>query len=452
MEPGQRLPSVRDLVSRYRTSPVTVQRAFQTLTREGLITSRVGQGTFVARRQAAPAGRDISWQWLALHHQAPMNDLWLDYLTPAPAQLVPLGIGYPDQTLWAQTALNAAVARAARRPGVFGHVPVAGLSPLRAWFAREVGGSVRESDVTIVSGGQAALSVAFRALAAPGAPVLVESPTYMGMLAALRAAGLAPIPVPSDRDGVDPDLVARLFQDTGARVLYLQPFCTNPSGATLAAERRQALVRVAERAGAFLVEDDFARDLAIDGEPPRPLLAEDDSRVVYVRSLTKVAAPGLRVAALIARGPAGTRVRAARAVEDMFVSGLLQEVAVDVVTSPAWARHKQRLRAALHARREAACAALARHLPEFTLTLVPRGGLHLWIELPADLDDLAFVQTAAVCGVSIAPGRYMFPAEPAGRFIRLCYAAANPAAIAEGVQRLAEAQARCRAALRAARA
>ncbi len=201
-----------------------------------------------------------------------------------------------------------------------------------------------------------------RALAPPGGPVVVESPTYRGALAAVRAAGLTPVPVPSDADGVRPALLADALERTGARVAYLQPLHANPHGADLSAERRAEVMEVAARAGAFLIEDDWARDLTIDGPAPAPLAADDaDGHVVYVRSLSKGASPGLRIAAVAARGPAGARLRAARIVEDLFVSAPLQHAALELVSSPGWRRHLKALREGLRERRDALSGALAEH-------------------------------------------------------------------------------------------
>ncbi len=146
----------------------------------------------------------------------------------------------------------------------------------------------------ITSGGQSALTTALRALAPPGTPVLVESPTYPGMLAIARAAGLRPVPVPVDADGVRPALLADAFRATGARVFVCQPLFQNPTGAVLAPERRGEVLRIARAAGAFVVEDDFVRRLVHEdaGPLPAPLAADDpDGVVVHVGSLTKAPRP-----------------------------------------------------------------------------------------------------------------------------------------------------------------
>jgi len=206
----------------------------------------------------------------------------------------------------------------------------------------------------------------------------------------------------------------------------------------MAADRRGAVLRAVTEAGAFLVEDDYARDLYIDHQPPPPLVADDtDGHVVYVRSLTKPAAPGLRVAALVARGAAAARLKTIQTLDDFFVPGLLQETALELVTSPGWPRHLRRVRRALRERRDALTSAVRDHLGAHPLPYRPAGGLHLWVALPPGTDDLALADRALRADVLVTPGRHWFPAEPSGSYLRLSYAGASPPDLIEGVTRLA---------------
>ena len=301
---GARLPSVRELMREHGASPVTVQRAIAALAAEGVVVPRPGRGTFVAPPPARNGAPDLAWQEVALGVPRTDDGGLGELLAVPPEGTLALSSGYLDPLLQPTAALGAALARAGRRPGAWERGPVEGVAALRAWFAREAGGRFGAHDVVICPGGQAALVTAVRALAPPGGPVVVESPTYRGALAAVRAAGLTPVPVPSDADGVRPALLADALARTGARVAYLQPLHANPHGADLSAERRAEVMEVAARHGAFLIEDDWARDLTIDGPAPPPLAADDaDGHVVYVRSLSKGASPGLRIAAVAARGP-----------------------------------------------------------------------------------------------------------------------------------------------------
>ena len=446
---GGKLPSSRALVERFRVSPVTVSRALAQLAAEGLVVTRPGAGAFRAepRGTAAPAG-DTSWQEVALTadgagdlvpRTVDASGVVVSLAAPAPG-VVEFNGGYLHPSLQPERAMAAALSRAGRRPGAWGRPPLEGLPELREWFARGIGGGVSAAGVLITAGGQSALTTALRALAPPGAPVLVESPTYPGMLAIARAAGLRPVPVPVDADGVRPALLADAFRATGARVFVCQPLFQNPTGAVLAPGRRAEVLRIARDAGAFVVEDDFVRRLVHEdaGPLPAPLAAGDpDGVVVHVSSLTKATSPSFRLGALAAHGPVLERLRAIQIVDTFFVPRPLQEAALELVGSPAWPRHLRAISAELKTRRDTMTAALRLRLPVLGLPHIPSGGYHLWLRLPDGSDEATLTSAALRAGVAITPGRPYFSAEPPAAHVRLSFAAvAGAGEIEEGVRRL----------------
>jgi DNA-binding transcriptional MocR family regulator len=405
------------------------------------VVTRPGSGTFAAERPrlarlSEPA--DYGWQSVALGDRTVDAIGVVGLLTPAPEGAISLGGGYLPPSLQPLRLLATAAARAARRPDSWERPPLAGVGGLRTWFAQSIGGPLTPADVLVTSAGAHAITIVLRALLPPGAKVLVESPTYLGMLAAARAAGLHAVPVPMDEHGVRPDLLADAFAMTGARVFYCQPTFHNPTGAVLSPDRREQVIAVARAAGAFVVEDDYARHMAIEPAPP-PLAARDpDGRVIHIASLTKASAPSMRVGAVAARGPVAERIRALQVVDSYFPSRQLQETALEMVTSPSWERHRQSVREALRERRDALAAALARELPEVRVNL-PSGGLYLWGRLPDGVDDMALAEAALRAGVLVVPGRRFFPAEPDGPYLRISYGmAASETELGEGVRRLAQ--------------
>jgi DNA-binding transcriptional MocR family regulator len=440
--PGDRLPSVRELMRRHGAGPVTVQRAVHLLARRGVVEARPGQGTFVAAPPAPAAAADFAWQTVALGARTLEAAALEDLLRPPPPGMLVLSSGYLPEDLQPRGALGQALGRAARRPGAWAPMPAEGIAPLRAQHAAWLGGGHTAGDVLVVGGGQAALTACLRGLAAPGAPVIVESPTYVGALVAARAANLVPVPVPSDDRGIRPDLLADALAVSGAKLVYLQPTFANPHGAVLAPERRADVLAAVRAAGAFLLEDDPLRDLAFDPRtpPPPPLVHDDpDGHVIHLTSLTKVASPGLRVGAIAARGPALARLRAARVVEDFFVAGPLQEAAVELLGAPAWPRHLKRLRAALRERCGALLDAVDRELGPGRAT-APAGGLHIWVRLDPGEDDVALAERAYRTGVKVFAGSPWFPTEPPAPHVRLTFSAEPPERLADGVRALAAAR------------
>ncbi|HEY6832547.1 MAG TPA: PLP-dependent aminotransferase family protein [Pseudolabrys sp.] len=438
---GARLPSVRDLMRQFGVSPVTVRKALVHLGHQGIVESKPGQGIFVVdRKTTAERSGDMGWQALALGPRRASAEAVGTLLRVPQERIINLGNGYLPEHMQATHLLASAANRALRRPGIWNRVPLEGIEPLCAWFADEMAGAFNAHEITICPGTQSALAAAFRALTSPGDSILMESPTYTGAIAAARAGGLNLVPVPTDRQGIRVDLLEDAFRTTGARILYMQPTYANPTGAVLASDRRDKILALLARYNAFLIEDDWARDFCLDGSAPPPPLAasEQDGHIIYIRSLTKSAAPGLRVGAVCARGPALERLRAVRAVEDFFVSGLLQETTLQLVTSAAWPRHLRNLRVALRERRDALVAAVHKHLGHESLLQTPSGGLHAWIQLPVGVSDMEVTERAAQVQMTVSPGWHWFPADAPGSFLRLSFAALPPASYDEAIARLAD--------------
>lgn len=417
-----------------------MQKALQTLTARGLVESRPGVGTFVrAVRTAKPS--DYGWQTGALRSpqgrlrapSAAMRDTSND--------VIAFHSGYPDRELLPERLVRAALTRAARSDAAISRSPASGLPELQAWFAQELAAATpagvappAAADVVVLPGSQSGLSSIFRALLGNGQPLLMESPTYWGAILAASQVGVPVVPVPSGPNGPDPAELARAFEESGSRVFYAQPNYANPTGAQWSPSLREQILDVVRQYGAFIVEDDWAHDFGISTSPV-PLAGQDDSgHVVYLRSLTKSVSPAIRVAAVIARGPARERLQADRAAESMYVSGLLQAAALDVVTQPGWQTHLRGLRHQLQSRRDLLVTALRGQVQEAHITQVPAGGLNLWVRLPDAVDPVQLGMDCERAGVMIAAGTEWFPAEAAGPYLRLNYAGPNPAGFAEGAR------------------
>jgi DNA-binding transcriptional MocR family regulator len=443
--PGARLPSTRTLVGRYAASPVTVQKALRALTAQGLIETRPGAGAFARGvRLARPS--DYGWQTAALGAAPPRGPNGSTPLRSAPNDAIALHSGYPDRELLPERLVRAALARAARGAAAVSRPPSAGRPELQSWFAAELAGATAPSgsppapgDVVVFPGSQSALNTVFRSLVGTGRPLIVESPTYWGALLAAAQAGVRVVPVPSGPAGPDPDELARALARTGARACYVQPAFANPTGALWPPEVAEAVLDAVRRHGAFLIEDDWAHDFGIDDEPV-PLASRDDGgHVVYLRSLTKSVSPSVRIAGVIARGPARERILCDARAEAIYVSDLLQAAALDVVTQPGWATHRRALRHQLRARRDLLVEAIRRAAPALQLELVPRGGLNLWVRLPDGTDLARVSDDCERAGVLVATGDEWFPAEPTGAYLRLNVSGPNPGAFPEGVRVVADA-------------
>lgn len=443
MPGGSRMPPTREIVARWSASPVTVQRAVRRLVAEGLIETRPGAGNFV--RHARPVVRvDYGWQTTALGPARSDPAAIGSTMRAAPEGAIALNGSYPCADLLPARAVRAALARAARGAAALERPPGPGMADLREWFAADLGRATPPggsapigADVTIAPGGQSALASIFRALAGPGEAVVMESPTYWGAIAAARLAGLRIVPVAREDGAVPPAVLDEALATSRATLFYAQPHLVNPSGETWTAAQAEATLEVATAHGAFVVEDDWGRDFAEPDAPPPVATRDADGHVIHIRSLTKSVSPAIRVAGVTARGPAQARIQTDRTIDELYVSGVLQAAALEVLTAPGRDAHLRAARDLLRARRDALAGHIERLLPGGTLTRLPRGGLNLWLRLPEGTTAPVVAERCARAGLVVSPGDEWFPAEPAGAFLRLNYSGPHAARFEEAIRILA---------------
>ena len=442
--PGSKVPSTRSLVSKFQVSPVTVQQALQLLVTEGLVETHPGVGTFIREVNHAKTS-DFSWQTSALGTariktaptamamRMPVNDA------------IAMHVSYPDPELLPVRLVRSAIARVSRGDSAITRAPSPGLPELQSWFAHELAESTlpglsapSASDVIVIPGSQSGLGSVFRALASPGQAVIMESPTYWGAIAAAEQAGLRIVPIATGSSAPNINQLDRAFAESGARIFYAQPNFANPTGLQWTHAEADAILDVVRSHNAFLIEDDWAHDFGIDSVC-KPIAGRDDSgHVIYIRSLTKSVSPAIRIAGMIARGPARDRILVDRTIEAMYVSSVLQSAALDILQHPAWRTHVNGLRHRLRERRDLLAKSLQEFAPQVHLTSLPVGGLNLWIQLNDSIDTTALSRRCEMRGLLIAPGDEWFPAESPGAFLRLNYSGPRPNSFVDGVKILSE--------------
>ena len=304
---------------------------------------------------------------------------------------------------------------------VLSYGPGGGYPLLREWIAERHG--VEPAQVVLTNGSLQGFQFVAELLA-PIGPVLVEAPTYDRPLKILAALGAEVIPVPLDEEGT---------LDAGA-FLYTIPTFQNPSGRTLSLERRKRLAKRAKH-GLLVFEDDPYGLVRFEGKPlPTVFELAGGKNVVYSSSFSKTVAPGLRVGYLVLPEALAVAVESAASSAYITPALLSQATVYAFLRRGKLAPSLERVCALLRSRRDAMLAALERHLPEATWT-IPEGGYFLWLELPAG------VQAADLRpdGVTFVPGSDFFAGPGGESALRLAFSYESPAAIEEGVRRLASA-------------
>jgi 2-aminoadipate transaminase len=290
----------------------------------------------------------------------------------------------------------------------------------------------------ITSGSQQALTLIATVLLEPGDTVLVEEPSYLAALQAFQLAGATVVPVPCDDDGLDTDAVGLLAERHGARLLYTIPTFQNPTGRTLPRDRREALVAAAQRHRFWLLEDDPYGELRYSGAPLPPLAAlpEAGELVLSLSTLSKIAAPGLRIGWV--RAPEALRrpLTIAKQAADLHSSTVDQAAAARWLATVDLDERVGGLRREYGARRDTLLGGLADALPPGSTHNRPDGGMFVWARLPDGWDAAALLDRALEHDVAFVPGFPFFAGAPDDAALRLSFTTHPPGEIAEGLQRL----------------
>ncbi len=312
-----------------------------------------------------------------------------------------------------------------------------GFAPLREWVATELGAQglhIGADQVLITTGSQQGLDLVGKVLIDAGSRVAVEAPTYLGALQAFAPYEPEFVTVECDDEGPLPEGLAAA---RGARFLYLLPNFQNPSGRSIGAARRAELVQQAQRLGLPLIEDNPYGELWYDAPPPAPLSAAAADDAIYLGSLSKVLAPGLRLGYLAAPKALFGKLLQAKQAADLHTPGFNQRIAHEVLRSGLLATHLPQVRQRYKARRDAMRAALDRHMPAGCRWNVPAGGMFFWVELPAALDATALLPQAVQAGVAYVPGAPFFCHGGARNTLRLSFVTVPPERIDAGIAALA---------------
>ena len=312
-----------------------------------------------------------------------------------------------------------------------------GFGPLREWVAAKLtamGHPVGLDQVLITTGSQQGLDLVGKVMVDAGAPVAVETPTYLGALQAFNPYEPIYASLESDNDGPLPEAIERLPHDApGTRFAYLLPNFQNPTGRVMPAARRDALVRAAQAANVPLVEDNPYGDLWFDEEPPAPIASRWAEGTIYLGSFSKVLAPGFRLGYVVAPRELCPKLLQAKQAADLHTPGFNQRVVHEVIREGFLDRHVPSIRARYKAQRDAMAAGLRRHLPEGSEWQEPKGGMFFWVRLPDGLDAMALLPKAVEAGIAFVPGAAFYAHAPDPRTLRLSFVTLKPEAIADGV-------------------
>jgi len=324
-----------------------------------------------------------------------------------------------------------------------GYVPLRELVSERS---AHQGLQVTAENVLITSGSQQALDFIGRLFINQGDYVVVEAPTYLGALQAWNMYGAQYISVRADEHGMVIDELEAALR-IGPKFIYILPNFQNPSGSTLSLERRMKLVELADKYGVPIVEDDPYGQLRYEGDH-LPSVAVLDSRyrnehngeyngnVIYLSTFSKLLAPGLRLAWVIAPLEVIRKFVMTKQAADLHTSSINQQVAYEVAKGGFLDEHVKVIRATYKERRDVMVEMMEEMFPSEVNWIKPQGGMFLWGVLPENVDAAEVLEAAVERKVAFVPGGAFYPNGGGANTMRLNFSYSSPDTVREGITRL----------------
>lgn len=308
---------------------------------------------------------------------------------------------------------------------------------------RDIGVRAKPENVVLTSGAQEALDLLGKTFIDPGDIIITEGPTYLGALQAFSAYQPDVHAVEMDENGMRMDLLEEELKRIGKgnprlKFAYVIPNFQNPSGVTMSPERRRRLIELSHEYDFLVIEDDPYGRIRFDGGHQIPLKALDD-QVVYLGTISKIFAPGLRVGWIVAPRHVLSKVLLAKQGADLCGSSLDQAIVEHYFKDIPWQRTLHSFIATYTERRNAMLAALEEFFPEEATWTHPEGGLFIWVTLPDYVDTGSMLAEALEAGVTYVPGDSFYPEGRAGKnSMRINFSYESPENITEAIRRLAE--------------
>lgn len=301
--------------------------------------------------------------------------------------------------------------------------------------------NVAFDDVVVTNGSQSAQDMACKVFCDPGDTVLCEDPTYVGALNTFEAYQVKAAPVATDERGIIPQALAEriaALRAAGERIkfLYTIPNFNNPSGITLAPERRQQVVDICREAGVLILEDNPYGMLRYEGEAAPTLRSLDAENVIYMGSFSKILSPGLRIGWAALPSHLFRRFYLAGEAVALCPPTLNQMIISEYLKVHDWRGQIDEYCRLYGARRDAMLAALEQYLPSGISYTRPEGGFFIWLTLPEGIDTYRLLQEGVKSGVIFIPGAAFSPGGQSSHKLRLAFCAVDEQTITEGVRRL----------------
>jgi 2-aminoadipate transaminase len=360
--------------------------------------------------------------------------------------LISFAGGAPAPELYPLEAFRAASDKAFEEWGrtMLAYDGAEGILPLREIIANErmanMGVNVRPEDIRILSGSQQGIDFAARLFIDEGDTIVCEYPTYLGALNSFGAFHPSYVSVPMDDNGmIMEELEKTLIANPQAKLIYTVPEFQNPTGITLAGDRRKRMVELAEEHDVIIIEDSPYYEIRFEGDNIPAIKSFDTKgdRVIYLGSFSKTLCPGIRLGWACANFEILDRYRVMKEASDFQASTVTQYQVATFLRDNSLDELLNESRRVYKNRRDAALAAIREFFPDNVQYTVPQGGYFIWLTVPGINSTEMFLPAVNDIGVAYVPGESFFADADQTCNIRLSYSQMSEEKIHEGIARLA---------------
>ncbi len=425
-----KLPTIRSFALHLGVNNVTVVNAYKMLEDNKLVYKKVGSGTFVM-----PLKDDIN---LGRDAVTVSDEIEFDMDREVEEDTINLSSASPDPKLFPVRDFKRVLNEVLERDGgsAFMYHESMGYKPLRESIAEYLpayGIKASAEDIHIISGAQQGIDIISRVLLTNGDYVFVESPTYNGAVAVFKSRGARIVEIPLLSDGPDMKELEKMLKLIRPKFIYIMPNFQNPTGCTYSERKRKHLLLLCRRYDVMAVEDDYMSDLSYIDEGARPLKGLDnEDRVIYIKSFSKIFMPGLRVGYLIIPSSIKGKVMSMKHITDISTSGLMQRVLDMYLRGGIWNKHLEYMKKEYSVRYFEAVRAVKKYLRGASFTQ-PYGGLNLWVKLPEGISSGELFDRCKERKVLFTPGTVFIKTRPGEQYIRISFASTGLSQITEGI-------------------
>lgn len=436
---GDKLPPERELARLLGVSRTTAINAYSVLEERGLTTTRVGSGTYINDLSFVKHPVSVMpWEQIFTpQSKSPLSSLLRSLIAaPTAYNTISLAAGMPDPALYPRSVIEKLTADVPPLDMVdLGYIPAEGYLPLRrslAAWQQKLGQPVSPDNLLVVSGSQQGLYLSIKVLVEPRDYVIVESPTYLGAIQILEAAGARILCLP-DTPSLDFEVLEDYLVRYRPKLFYTIPTFQNPTGRVMPLKDRQELLRLAARHRLVIIEDDPYSHLYYDHQPPPPLKQLDPyGGVISLGTFSKILIPGLRIGWVSASPQVINRLAQEKQYVDLHSNNLSQRILQLCLEEDYLSQHLKQIRSEYKKRRDALAASLRRYCGNHMSFDMPAGGFYLWCLLKPAFSSTELLRRAAALGVSFVPGEAFYANKYNVNKIRLSFSTHDEEVLTQG--------------------